>query len=186
MSTAIDSRAVAADAPPPEDNPTTTHYEEVAAGFIKQLNEMTDNIPRLERSHELSASYVRRRQDVPDEFLKTTVSAVEQSEELQVVRKLDTANGRDTLQFIDAFQPVLDRVAAFLKDLQHTVRVRRALLRNDALQIYAVGKALARGTDSAVVASHVDNMARDLGKGKAQKRKPAQPPAPSAGGATSP
>jgi len=180
------ARAVAADAPRPEATPTTTHYEELAEGFIKQLNLMTDAIPKLERSHELSASYVRHRQDVPDEFLKTSVSAVEQSGELQAVQKLNTATGRDTMQFIDAFEPVLDRGAAFLKDLQHTIRVRRALLRNEALQIYGIGKALARSTDSAVVASHVQNMARDLGKSKAQKRKPAQPPAPPAGGATSP
>jgi len=174
MTTSTQTRAAAAaDAPPPDPAPTTTHYQQVADELIKQINLLTSTVPKLELSHELSANYVRRRQNVPLPFMKSTIAAVEQLSELQAVNTLDPIDARDTLQFLDAFEQVLDRTAAFQKDLRHTIRTRRALLGNDTLQIYAIAKGLARSVDGAAVAAHVENMSRDLGRGKPVKRKPA-------------
>lgn len=172
MDTNISTRETAAtDAPAPGITPTTTHYQELADALIKQIDQLTAGIPKLQPSHELTAKYVSRRQNVPDEFLKTTIAAVEQSAELQAAQRLDPVDARDTLQFIDAFIPVLDRIAAFAKDLRHTIRSRRAVLGNDALQIYAIAKGFARSADSAAVESHVNNMSRDLGRTRPTKRK---------------
>jgi len=147
-------------------------YKTMAGQLIRNIDQLTDTIPKVQLSQELTGKYVGRRQNVPDQFLRTTIAAVEQSPELQAVNKLDPAGARDALDFIDEFRPVLDRVAAFARDLRHTIRARRAILRNDALHIYAVGKAIARDASSTAVASHVENMGRDLARVRTSKRQP--------------
>jgi len=175
MSTITRGAAAIEPSPPSTTTPTVTHYKQLAEDFIHRIDELTASIPNVQPSHELTAGFVRRRQNVPDEFLKTTIAAVEQSPELLAVKKLDPAEANDAVQFIDAFRPVLDRIGVFQKDLRHTIRTRRALLGSDALQIYAIGKGLARDAGSAGVASHVENMGRDLGRARPSKRKAVKP-----------
>jgi hypothetical protein len=152
--------------PEPETpaTPTVTHYQQLAAEFTAELEAIAGIIPKLEPGHISTANFVRSHQNVPIEFLGTVVAAVEQTPELQAVKKLDVNEGRDTLQFIDAFRPVLDRVVAFAKVLQNTINSRKASLAADSLQIYNIAKGLARDPNSAAVASLVANMKRDLGK----------------------
>jgi hypothetical protein len=172
---AFNRGAAATEQPPPVNTPSVTHYQQLATDFIKSIDLLTTSIPNVQLSHELSEAYVRRRQAVPDEFLRTTVAAVEQLPELQALNKLNPVDGRDTLQFIEAFKPVLDRIAALSKDLRHTIRARRAVLANDALQMYGISKQFTRDAGSAAVSSHVENMGRDLGRSRPSKRKPATP-----------
>jgi hypothetical protein len=100
-------------------------------------------IPNLEIAHVSTARFVRSHQNVSLEFLATAIAAVEQSVELQGVRKLDVTAARDTLQFLKAFRPVLDRIRALADSLEFTMKSRRASLTADALQIYAIAKAVA-------------------------------------------
>jgi hypothetical protein len=72
--------------------------------------------------------------------------------------------GRDTLQFIEAFRPVLDKVSAFTNALKFTIASRKASLAADSVQIYDIAKGLARDPGSAAIDSVVPNMKRDLGK----------------------
>jgi hypothetical protein len=109
----------------------------------------------------------------------TAIASVEQSPELQGVNKLDVSAARDTLQFIEAFRPVQDKVSAFANSLKFTIASRKATLAADALQIYFIAKGVARDPGAAAVASHVSNLKRDLGRrgpGKAASR--AKKPAP--------
>jgi hypothetical protein len=145
-------------------SPTITRYQQLAAEFMAALDEIATIIPKLEAAHISTANFVRSHLNVPIEFLGTATAAVEQTAELQGVKKLDVASARDTLQFIDAFRPVLDKVSAFAKNLQFTLNSRKASLASDALQIYDIAKGLARDPNSATVASLVANMKRDLGR----------------------
>jgi hypothetical protein len=87
------------------------------------------------------------------------------------VRKLDVTAARDTLQFLEAFRPVLDRIRALADSLEFTMKSRRASLTADALQIYAIAKAVGRDPRGAAVASHVEHLKRDLGRrGPARKQ----------------
>jgi hypothetical protein len=167
--------AVATEQPPATNSPTVTHYQQMAAEFIKSVDLLTASIPNVQPAHEQSEAYVSHRQNVPDEFLRTVVAAIEQLPELQALNKLDPVEGRDALQFIEAFKPVVDRIAALLRDLRHTVRLRRTLLSNSALQVYGITKLFKRDAGSAAVTSHVENMERDLGRSRPSKRKPATP-----------
>jgi hypothetical protein len=151
---------------PPDGTPTPTitHYQQVAAEFMAALDEIAKIIPKLEAVHVATANLVRSRLNVPNEFLATVTAAVEQTEELQAVKKLDVNEARDTLQFLEAFRPVRDKVDAFAKNLKHTMDSRKATLATQSLQVYDIAKGVARDPNSATVAALVANMKRDLGR----------------------
>ena len=144
--------------------PTITHYQQVAAEFMSALDEIAKIIPKLEAIHVSTANLVRSRLNVPNEFLATVTAAVEQVTELQAINKLDVNAARDTLQFLEAFRPVRDKVDAFAKNLKYTMDSRKAKLATDSLLTYDVAKGLARDPNSATIASLVANMKRDLGR----------------------
>jgi AraC-like DNA-binding protein len=178
-----------AETPPPEGTPpapvtgptpTVTHYQQLADDFSKALDEITQIIPKLEITHPATANFVRSHLNVPTEFLATAIAAVEQTTELQHINKLDIAAARDTLQFIDAFRPVQDKVTALASSLKFTMASRKASLAADALQIYNIAKGIARDPGAAAVASLVQNLKRDLGrrgrpKGSVTANQPAPP-----------
>ncbi len=185
--------AVAAAAPPPDGTtpdptttptPTITHYQQLADDFSKALDQIASIIPKLEITHPATANFVRSHLNVPTEFLATAIAAVEQTPELQGVNKLDVTAARDTLQFIEAFRPVQDKVTAFANSLKFTMASRKANLAADALQIYSIAKGVARDPGAAAVASLVSNLKRDLGRrGRAKGSAAATPkPAPQPAG----
>jgi hypothetical protein len=173
VSTNPNQPTAAAAAPPTVDpasdpsttpTPTVTHYQQLADNFAKALDEITAIIPKLEITHPATANFVRSHLNVPTEFLATAIAAVEQTPELQGVNKLDVSAARDTLQFIDAFRPIQDKVTAFANSLKFTMASRKATLAADALQIYSIAKGIARDPGAAAVASLVSNLKRDLGR----------------------
>jgi hypothetical protein len=143
---------------------------------ISALDEIAGTIPKLEAAHIATSDFVRSHQSVPVGFLATAVAAVEQTPTLQNVGKLNVNEARDTLQFLEAFRPVLDKVTAFARNLSFTMKSRKASLAADSLQIYDIAKGVARDPASASVASLVDNLKRDLGRGGRRKKKPAPTP----------
>ena len=194
MSTNPNQPTAAAAAPPADGTttdpqttptPTVTHYQQLADNFSKALDEITAIIPKLEITHPATANFVRSHLNVPTEFLATAIAAVEQTPELQGVNKFDVTAARDTLQFIDAFRPIQDKVTAFANSLKFTMASRKASLAADALQIYSIAKGIARDPGAAAVASLVSNLKRDLGRRGRPKgsvavaAKPSPAPAPS-------
>jgi hypothetical protein len=192
VSTNPNQVTAAAEAPPttgttdptPTPTPTVTFYQKLADDFSKALDEITAIIPKLEITHPATANFVRSHLNVPTEFLATAIAAVEQTPELQGTGKLDVTAARDTLQFIEAFRPVQDKVTAFANSLKFTMASRKATLAADALQVYSIAKGIARDPGAAAVASLVSNLKRDLGrrgrpKGSVAAAKPAPAPAPS-------
>jgi hypothetical protein len=145
-------------------SPTITHYQQVAAQFMSALDEISQIIPKLEAIHVSTASLVRARLNIPNAFLATVTAAVEQVPELQALQKLDVNSARDTLQFLEAFRPVRDKVDAFATNLKYTMDSRKAKLATESLVTYDVAKGLSRDPNSAIIGSHVLNMKRDLGR----------------------
>lgn len=160
-------------APPPDGTtpdpatgptPTVTHYQQIADDFSKALDQIVQMIPNLEITHPATANFVRSHLNVPTEFLATAIAAVEQTPQLQHTGKLDTASARDTLQFIEAFRPIQDKVTALANSLKFTMASRKATLAADSLQVYNIAKGIARDPGAAAVASLVQNLKRDLGR----------------------
>ena len=159
----------------PERSPTITYHQQIAEQFCTAFDEIIAMIPDLQSEHVMTRDFVRYHQNVSTEFLLSAIAAVDQTPDLEGLHKLEVAEGRDTLQFIDAYRPVVDRVMAFANALQFTMRARRATLTTAALQIYALAKDLARDPNGADAAVHVANMKRDLGpRGRVARRAPEQ------------
>jgi hypothetical protein len=175
------------------DAPTITRYMELAAEFIQAVDALVAKLPRFENKHPSNAAFISAHMGISLKCLNTAVAAVEETPELQGLNRLKVAEARDTLQFIDAFTPVVDKIQAFAEGLQFTIKARRAELAVAVLQIYGAAKLLARNPDMAAVGVHAANIGRDLArkgrrpaagkesksKGKA-KTEPATPPSGSA------
>jgi hypothetical protein len=177
-----------ATAPPPDGttpdpgttpSPTITHYQQLADEVSKALDQIASIIPKLEGSHPATANFVRSHLSVPTAFLATAIAAVEQTPELRAVNKLDVTEGRDTLQFIEAFLPIQDKMALFVDSLGFTMSSRKAALAADALQIYAIAKGVARDPGATRAHAHLKNLKRDLDRsGKPRASGAAKQPAP--------
>ena len=141
-----------------------------ARDLMAALDEIAGMMPEPERSRWPQANFVRSHLSVPMEFLATAVAAVERSEELRATKRLDPASARETLQLMEAFRVVVDRVDALAVGLRRTLNDRRAVLASQALQIYDIAKALARYSNDTANASLVSDMKRDLGRRGAPRR----------------
>jgi hypothetical protein len=170
------SDAPPAEAPPP--TPTTTHYQEVARGLSELFATALGQVPMLERKHAATVKFVRSHSGFPNDFIATVLSAVEADPQLQRVEKFDVVEARDTLQFLEAFRPVIDQVEALLANLRFTCAARKARVVADGLQIYYLAKGLGRDPGSADVASHAKNMKRDLNRPGPRRSRKKEVPAP--------
>jgi hypothetical protein len=81
------------------------------------------------------------------------------------------AAGHDVLQFIEAFRPVLNKVAALGRNIKFTMSSRKAALAADALRVYDLAKSVARDPRKAPVFAHVKIMKRDLNRNGRRKKK---------------
>src|SRR5712691_1413582 len=86
-------------------SPTVTAFQQVADTFLKQIEAMSASFPDLQVQHPAMTRFIRKRQNVPTDFLSTVVAAVEQTPVLQGVT--DPAAARNALQYIEAFKPVV-------------------------------------------------------------------------------
>lgn len=152
-------------AEPPVDpqTPTITHYQQVAADFMKAIDEIAAVIPQTGEA-ESGLKLVRGHLNVPDVFCETAIIAVEQLAELQASKKLDAVAGRNKLQFIEAFRPMSDKLSSLVKLLDYTLMWAKATLAEEGLQIYRITKSLASDKRSPVMQAHASNMKRDLGR----------------------
>ena len=182
------TNAVPADGPPPPVDPanpnlTVTKYQELADEFSAAFDGLVAKLPQFEERHPATQAFVQGHLNVSDQFVASAVAAVDATEELQGVKKLDVNQARDVTQFVNAFQAVADKALAFGRGLQFTIDSQKASLAADALQIYAISKGLVRDPGSASLVAHVATMKRHLNR-PGRKKKPATPPAPQAPGST--
>jgi hypothetical protein len=166
QSTNPTATAVPAEGTTPEViiTPTLTRAQELADQFMAELDRIAGIIPKLEVAHISTAGFVRAHQSVPIPFLVSSVAAVEQTPELQGLNKLKLPETREALQFIEAFRPVVDKMHAFARNLLFTMNSRKALVASEALHIYNIAKRISGDASSAALATHVENMKRDLGR----------------------
>jgi len=160
-----------------EDAPalTVTKYQTMADEAGRVLEAFIANLPHYQLPDEVAVQAVYGYLSIPDEFLGGAVAAVDQSPVLQSVEKLSVRQAREALLFRDAFLPIAKKVQEIGNTLEFTIDFRLAKQKADALQIYAVAKALARDTKNPAADTHVANMRRYLRRGRVAKRKNAPP-----------
>ena len=147
---------------------TVTQYQLLANDFSASLDKVASLVPKPDPAHVVTENFVKARLGIPLEFLGTVIVSVEQAPEL--VGKLDPKAGRDTLQLVEAFRPLIDKVERFKKDLQTNLNVRLAVLTEEALQVYQAAQTFSRDRKSPTLEALVANMKRDLGRAEARRR----------------
>ncbi|MEA2238628.1 MAG: hypothetical protein QOC81_3352 [Thermoanaerobaculia bacterium] len=169
----VSQRVVAVDPPA-----ALTAYDEIAAKVSAGLADVISLVPAFEPRHAETERFVQRYQTFSNEVIRSTIAAIEANPELNVANKFNVQEGRATLQYLDAFRPVIDLVEELLTNLRFTSAARKSKSIADALQTYAIAKGIGRDPASAGVAKHAENIKRDLRR-PGPKRKPATPsPAP--------
>jgi hypothetical protein len=166
-----------------------TKYNDLADTYVADLDRMTANFPRpIQTRQPANAAFVAFHIGIPLEVLATGIAAIEQSQDLQGIKRFSAAEARDTLQLVDAFLPVIDRAEAFLSQLKFTVNAMRAGVASNVLQVYGVAKTLGRDPQSAELRAHGERIGRALArKGrKGKKGEAKQPETPPSGGAPAP
>ena len=148
--------------PVPIPTPTVTHHQKSASEFIAALDQIASTIPALDVSQISPADLVAGRQSVPMKFIETVIWALEQVPELLASGRLDPAVARDAMQFLEAFRSVDDKVMAFRRQLRAAMKSKKSSLVLAALNVYSIAQSFAR--DNPVIAAHVANMKRDLGR----------------------
>jgi hypothetical protein len=177
MSTVLDHPKSAAPEEPP--SPTVTHYEQVVAEVSIAIDTAFAAVKGIEAPHPSTRDFVRTYQSVSSEFIGAVIAFVEATPELQSVNKFNVAEAKDTLQFIDAFGPLVARLGALARDLKFTAQSRKAKVAEVALRTYDMAKSIARDPDNAGLLTHVENMRRTLGRGRPRGRSKT-PPVPQA------
>lgn len=178
----IDTTPGPVTAPPPPIDPanpnlTVTKYQELADEISAAFDGFVTKLPQFEERHPSTQAFVQGHLSVSDQFVASAVAAVDATEELQGVKKLDVNQARDVTQFVNAFQAVADKALAFGRGLQFTIDSQKASLAADALQIYAISKGLVRDPGSAPLVAHVATMKHHLNRKRSKKKGTVPPPA---------
>jgi hypothetical protein len=162
--------------PVPLPAPVITPYQKIAAQLGTAINDTVVQIPGY--NDDLSNIARRLRRPVSTEFVGMTVAAVDASPELQGVNQLDTTDCRDTLQFSQAFQPLIDQILGVARRVELLIRVREAKAGRSALGIYNIAQRVALNPNNTHVKVHVENLKAELRRKRIGR--PAKAPAPPA------
>lgn len=173
----IEAEGVPGDTPVPA-TPTVTHYEQVAADFTRALDELLRGVPHFVALHPATKGFVRTQKTVSDDFIVSTIAAVEETPGMLALNQFDVTEARDTLQYSQAFRPIRDKLLAVAKSFEFSIDRRRSDIVEPALQAYVLVKGLARNPASTLAAPHAGNLRRDLGRAGRAKKKTAPKPAP--------
>lgn len=166
----------AAAEPQAPQSPAITQYSQVAEKVSAMLSAAIAELGPLERPHQTTRDFVRANIGVDVKFVAAVIAAVETVAELQALKaKFDVAAAHDTLQMLDAYDPIVAKLQVLARELRFTLDARKAKVVSDARQIYAVAQRFARDPASEVMA-HVETMKRGLNRRRRSKTSAPQTP----------
>jgi|SRR5438270_1282736 len=182
MSTNSTPPAVPLDTGVPAFTPTAN--SQLADDLMAMLAQFEAKLPHFEQKHPSTVPFVRAHRFVPAAFLGSTINAVAENPALQGVNKLDPTEGREVLQFLEAFSAVRQKLLSLANAVSFTMEARRAALAASCLQVYSIAKGVVRDPGSADLVDHIATMEQDLGRTRVKKRvkkpgsggSPASPP----------
>ncbi len=148
--------------------------ELLAAELLGVLNDFAARIPGLSSPHKSTGPSVRRHRTIPKTFMRSAIFTTEQFESLQATGALGIAAARETLQFVDAFKPVLDKLKTLTQDMGFTIELKTSEVSDAALRIYGVARILSRDPASGDLGGHAAILKKHLGRKGGRKKKPPQ------------
>lgn len=149
---------------------TPTANTNLADELMALLEQFEAKIPHFEQKHPSTVPFVRAHRFVPAAFLGSTINAVEANPALKAVNKLDPTEGKEVLQFLEAFGAVRQKLQSLSNAVTFTMEIRRAALAASCLQVYTIAKGVVRDAGSADLVDHVEAMKEDLGRVRVKKR----------------
>lgn len=175
--------AAATDGTPAPDipTPTVTHWEQLVANLSADIDAIEAQFPDFTLPHPNTADFVKGHQNVPLKAVATCITGVSENLALQATGKFDVQKNKDNLQFLDATDPFVDKAVRFVNGLINTRRTKRAESTADTQQMLAIGKGMARDSNSPEIAAFVSLLQRDMGRGKPRKRSKSSTPPPAGG-----
>jgi len=158
---------LSADAPAPPSTITITHYQEVGASVLKLIEAVRSAIPVVEVPLDAKLPLGSGRSGL----IATSVSVFESSPELQGLG-FNVEEARDTLQYVDAFQPVLNQLRTLARHLEVQIRFRKGRSMEEALKLYVVATGVSRGALGVDLPSHVGNLRQQVTQANRKKKAP--------------
>lgn len=140
--------------------PIITPYQKIAGELGAAIMDAVVRIPGY--AEDLSGIRKNLRRPVTPEFLGMTIAAIEASIELQGVNQLDVTDCRDTLQFSQGIQPLIDQLYSVARRLELIKRVREARAGRDALTVYSIAKRVVSDPNNTHIVVHVENLRAEL------------------------
>jgi hypothetical protein len=165
---------------------TPTANSQLADELMAILEQFESKMPHFEQKHPSTVPFVRAHRFVPTEFLGSTINAVAENAALQGTGKLDPAEGREVLQFLEAFAAVRQKLQTLSNAVTFTMEARRASLAASCLQVYTIAKGVVRDPGSADLVDHIGTMQHDLGRSRPKKRVKKEPGGAGGSGTTPP
>jgi hypothetical protein len=156
---------LSADAPAIPSTITITHYQEVGANVLKLIETVRSAIPVVEVPLDVKQPLGSGKSGL----IATAVSVFESSPELQGLG-FNVDEARDTMQYVDAFQPVLDQLRALARHLEVQIRFRKGRSIDAALQLYSVAKGVSRRALGVDLPAHVGNLKRQMTASNRKKK----------------
>lgn len=158
----------------PERTPIIPAHHQLADEIIHDLDAIQAKIEKLEREFPEHEDVIRAHVNVPVVFMSSTVALVEETPDLEGTKRLDPVEGHDTLQFLNAFGTVHDRMIALARRLKLNLKSRKARLAGQSLQIYGIAKGLIRDGKHPELAARVEILGHYLGpRGRPRKSRKA-------------
>lgn len=148
--------------------------ELLAAELIGVLNDFAARVPGLTGPHKSTAMSVRRHRTISKTFMRSAIFTTGEFENLQATGTLGIDAARESLQFVDAFKPVLTELKILTKQMGFTIELRTAEVSDAALRIYGIAKILARDPSTGDLAGHAAILKKRLGRKGGRKKKPPQ------------
>jgi hypothetical protein len=172
----LQSPEAAAPAAGPADPQPVTRHEQAAARVIAALNAAKAEIMPLESPTAAAIPFNRANGSVDVDFMVGVVGAIENLPKLQgLAVTLDLPAAHDTLDYIQAYVPLLNEIEVFRRAIQFSINSRKAELGAQTLRTYQAMRGLARDKNLGLE-SHTSILKKMLGRGP--KRKSAQAPKP--------
>jgi hypothetical protein len=161
--------------------PIITPYQKIAGELGAAIMDAVVQIPGY--ADDLSGIRKNLRRPVTADFLGMTIAAIQASSELQGVNQLDVTDCRDTLQFSQAIQPLIDQLYSVARRLELIKRVREAKAGRGALSVYNIAKRVVSNPNNTHVVVHVENLRAELRRIRLGRPRKSPAPAPERGAA---
>lgn len=173
------SNATAAGDPPGGDPVTATKHQQIAARIIAALAAAKAEITPLESPTTAAIPFNRANGSIDLDFMVGVVGTVENTPSLQgLTVTLDLKEAHDTLDYIQAYVPLLNEIEAFRRALKFSIAARKADLGARSLRAYQAIRGLARD-EKLALQPHASILKRALGRGpKRQRGQTPQTPQP--------